>query len=380
MSYAIIRTGGKQFRVEPGKTLRIPTLVGDAGASSRVQRRPPRLRRRQTCTLACRRSRARKVTGEIVKHGRGDKIVVFKYQAPEELREKAGASAGLHRSPHQGHHARLERGDSMAHKKGVGSSRNGRDSNPQYRGVKKFGGEQVIAGNIIVRQCGTKWHPGRNVGLGTDYTIYSLIDGVVKFEHKSKTRYKVSVYPAQATKRPLPDAAFKARKAPRLAGPFFFSRLAHLAGHRACNIVSGSVVVRRDPFTGRSPWQSGTSSKPSSIAPAKRRRTLSMKARFDSRRSELASSPTRRRKHWATPYIARSSRAAELDAETYARLSGTLATHETEADAARAAASRLGATTKARVGGGGAAPAVVGPGVAAATRRYCAAGRISPSI
>ena len=78
---------------------------------------------------------------------------------------------------------------------GVGSSINGRDSNPRYRGIKKFGGEKVIAGNIIVRQCGTKWHPGNNVGLGTDYTIYSLIEGVVKFEHKSKRRYKVSVYP-----------------------------------------------------------------------------------------------------------------------------------------------------------------------------------------
>jgi large subunit ribosomal protein L27 len=86
----------------------------------------------------------------------------------------------------------------MAHKKGVGSSRNGRDSNPQYRGVKKFGGEQVRAGNIIIRQCGTKYHPGRNVGMGNDYTIFSLIDGVVKFEHKSKTRYKISVYPAVA--------------------------------------------------------------------------------------------------------------------------------------------------------------------------------------
>ena len=86
----------------------------------------------------------------------------------------------------------------MAHKKGVGSSRNGRDSNPKYQGVKKYGGEKVIAGNIIVRQDGTKWHPGRNVGMGTDYTIYSLIDGVVKFEHKNRTRFKVSVYPAQA--------------------------------------------------------------------------------------------------------------------------------------------------------------------------------------
>ena len=89
----------------------------------------------------------------------------------------------------------------MAHKKGVGSSKNGRDSNPKYRGIKKFGGEEVIAGNIIVRQVGTVFHPGRNVGLGRDYTIYSLIDGVVKFEHKNKNRQRVSVYPVE---RPAP--------------------------------------------------------------------------------------------------------------------------------------------------------------------------------
>ena len=86
----------------------------------------------------------------------------------------------------------------MAHKKGGGSSRNGRDSNPQMRGIKKYGGEAVRAGNILVRQCGTKWHPGNNVGLGTDYTIFALIDGVVKFEHKDRRRMKVSVYPAEA--------------------------------------------------------------------------------------------------------------------------------------------------------------------------------------
>jgi len=90
----------------------------------------------------------------------------------------------------------------MAHKKGVGSTRNGRDSNPQYRGVKKFGGEQVTAGSIIIRQCGTQFHPGRNVGLGSDYTIYALIEGVVKFEHKSKSRYKVIVDPAAAENAP----------------------------------------------------------------------------------------------------------------------------------------------------------------------------------
>ncbi|HWA59150.1 MAG TPA: 50S ribosomal protein L27 [Gemmatimonadales bacterium] len=86
----------------------------------------------------------------------------------------------------------------MAHKKGVGSSRNGRDSNPQYLGVKRYGGEQVLAGSILVRQRGTKIHPGKNVGLGTDHTIFAKVDGVVKFEHKDKKRMKVSVYPAEA--------------------------------------------------------------------------------------------------------------------------------------------------------------------------------------
>ena len=82
----------------------------------------------------------------------------------------------------------------MAHKKGQGSIKNGRDSNAQRRGVKKFGGELVDAGNIIVRQCGTKWHPGNNVGLGKDYTIFSLIEGHVKFERYRKKGTQVSVY------------------------------------------------------------------------------------------------------------------------------------------------------------------------------------------
>ena len=70
----------------------------------------------------------------------------------------------------------------MAHKKGQGSSRNGRDSNAQFRGVKRFGGQSVTAGTILVRQCGTRFKPGTNVGLGKDYTIYSLIDGTVRFQ------------------------------------------------------------------------------------------------------------------------------------------------------------------------------------------------------
>jgi large subunit ribosomal protein L27 len=81
----------------------------------------------------------------------------------------------------------------MAHKKGGGSTANGRDSNPQYRGVKKYGGETVVAGNIIIRQVGTKFHPGTNVGLGKDFTIFALTDGVVRFERLDRQRQKVSV-------------------------------------------------------------------------------------------------------------------------------------------------------------------------------------------
>ena len=84
----------------------------------------------------------------------------------------------------------------MAHKKGQGSSRNGRDSNSQRRGVKVYGVEKINAGSIIVRQVGTVFHPGINVGLGKDYTIYSKIDGTVKFERLDKKRKKVSVYAA----------------------------------------------------------------------------------------------------------------------------------------------------------------------------------------
>jgi len=82
----------------------------------------------------------------------------------------------------------------MAHKKGVGSSRNGRDSAGKRLGVKRFGGETVTSGSILVRQRGTTFHPGNNVGCGKDYTLYALIDGKVKFERKGKDRQKISVY------------------------------------------------------------------------------------------------------------------------------------------------------------------------------------------
>lgn len=86
----------------------------------------------------------------------------------------------------------------MAHKKGQGSTRNGRDSKPKMRGVKRFAGQEVKAGSVLVRQVGTKFHAGDNVGIGRDWTLFSLIDGVVKFERHGKSKMRVAVYPPAA--------------------------------------------------------------------------------------------------------------------------------------------------------------------------------------
>ncbi len=83
----------------------------------------------------------------------------------------------------------------MAHKKGQGSTRNGRDSKPKYRGVKVFAGQKVTAGSILVRQVGSTYHAGQNVGTGKDYTLWARIDGVVRFERKGRDKKRISVYP-----------------------------------------------------------------------------------------------------------------------------------------------------------------------------------------
>ncbi len=94
----------------------------------------------------------------------------------------------------------------MAHKKGTGSTRNGRDSNSKRLGVKRYGGQVVRAGNILVRQRGTKVYPGKNVGRGNDDTLFALIDGVVTFEHRDRRRKKVSVYPLPVEAEAQPAA------------------------------------------------------------------------------------------------------------------------------------------------------------------------------
>ena len=95
----------------------------------------------------------------------------------------------------------------MAHKKGQGSTRNGRDSLPKMRGVKRFAGQQIRAGSILVRQVGTKYHAGENVGMGRDFTLFALIDGVVKFERQGKDKMRVAVYQAVPAAAAAPAAA-----------------------------------------------------------------------------------------------------------------------------------------------------------------------------
>ena len=95
----------------------------------------------------------------------------------------------------------------MAHKKAGGSSRNGRDSNAQYRGVKRFAGEVVKGGAVLVRQVGTKFHAGSNVGIGRDWTLFSKIDGVVKYERHGKSKMRVAVYPVSGTVAAAASAA-----------------------------------------------------------------------------------------------------------------------------------------------------------------------------
>src|SRR6188472_4397723 len=103
----------------------------------------------------------------------------------------------------------------MAHKKGQGSTRNGRDSNPKMRGVKRFAGQEVKAGSILVRQVGTKFHAGENVGIGRDWTLFAKIDGVVKFERHGKSKMRVAVYPGAAAAACFPRRRFSSAPSSR---------------------------------------------------------------------------------------------------------------------------------------------------------------------
>lgn len=191
--YAVIRTGGKQYRVSQGDILRVEKLAGQAGdkvtlnevlfvgGNGEVKIGTPTLP-------------DAKVTGEIMDQGLAKKIVVFKKKRRKSYSRKRGHRQKLTMLRIMEIRGVAE-GGSMAHKKAGGSSRNGRDSQGQRRGVKVFGGENVRAGNIIIRQLGTRIHPGRNVGMGRDFTLFAKIDGVVRYERLDRERKRVSVFP-----------------------------------------------------------------------------------------------------------------------------------------------------------------------------------------
>ena len=189
--YAVIKTGGKQYRVAKGDKIfveKLPGNVGDAVSFDEVL-----LVGGEALKLGKPLVGGAKVEAKIVEHGRGEKIIIFKFRRRKNYRRKTG-----HRQPFTTRRrSRTSRAETaaMAHKKGAGSTRNGRDSNSQRRGVKVYGGEQVSAGSILVRQVGSTIAPGKNVGLAKDFTLFALVDGVVKYEYRTKDQRKVSVYP-----------------------------------------------------------------------------------------------------------------------------------------------------------------------------------------
>ena len=203
--YAIVRCGGRQEKVALDDVVTVDKLPGEAGSSitlpallvvdgERVISDPAEVGRYQ-------------VTADIVGDAAGPKINMIQYRNKTGYRRRLGhrqrytqvriTSIGAEGKPSQGRRPRLRRRRTeMAHKKGASSSRNGRDSNAQRLGVKRFGGQVVNAGEIIVRQRGTHFHPGEGVGRGSDDTLFALVGGAVEFG-RYRGRRAVSIVPAE---------------------------------------------------------------------------------------------------------------------------------------------------------------------------------------
>ena len=215
MAYAIIKTGGRQYRVAEGDTIDVDLLEGDAGQKmtfgdvlmhadgEKITHGSPSVS-------------GASVTGEVVEQRKDKKVIAFKYRRRKGYHRTVGHRRKLTRVKITGIKLRVEiekrlrrkrrrppskstrstlNFPKMAHKKGQGSVKNGRDSVSKRLGVKKFGSETVVAGNIIIRQRGTKFLPGKNVGLGRDYTIFALVDGQVRFDRAGR---RVNVVPTGA--------------------------------------------------------------------------------------------------------------------------------------------------------------------------------------
>ena len=195
--YAVVKTGGKQYRITPGEKLKVEQIAADVGARSRARSGADGRRRRKRPAGAAHRRR---------RDGQGHRREPrarrqghdFQDAPPQALPEAPGPPPELHRTQDR-QHRRLTEQNTMAHKKAGGSSRNGRDSESKRLGVKSYAGELINAGSIIVRQRGTRFHPGVNVGMGKDHTLFALVDGKVQFATKGKEKKKfVSIVPVTA--------------------------------------------------------------------------------------------------------------------------------------------------------------------------------------
>ena len=207
-SYAVIETGGKQYRVEKGSTLLVDRLTAKEG--DKVDLKPVAFRDKEM--VLGKDLEKVKVDAKVVGHERGPKIRIFKYRPKKGYRKRAGHRSELTRleitdvkmlsrkpaakSDTAPSPPRRRRKPQMAHKKGLGSSRNGRDSNPKMLGVKVFAGQTVNGGEIIVRQRGTRFRPGDGVGLGRDHSIFATRPGVVQFSTGRRGR-TISVVEAE---------------------------------------------------------------------------------------------------------------------------------------------------------------------------------------
>lgn len=198
MKYAIVEKGGKQYKVTEGSTIDVDLFSAEIGDKVSLER-VLLIADGDKINIGNPTVNGAQVKTTVIAHVKGPKIVVFKYRPRNRYRVKTG-----HRQKYirlqidsitlNGKKQAKKRGK-MAHKKGGGSSRNGRDSNSQRLGVKKFGGEHVLSGNIIVRQRGTPIKPGRNVGRGKDDTLFATIEGFVVYENIRDNRKRVTVVP-----------------------------------------------------------------------------------------------------------------------------------------------------------------------------------------
>lgn len=199
--YAVFKTGGQQFKVSAGQKLRVPKIEGEAG--SKINFDHVLLVGGDSLKVGTPEVAGASVEATIKEQVRNPKVTVFKYKRRKNYKRKKGHKQPMtviEISSIKGQFSFVTskihiRGIQMAHKKAGGSTKNGRDSNAQRRGVKAFGGQQVTAGSIIVRQVGSCFHAGEHVGKGKDFTLFAKVTGQVVFERLGKKKQRVRINP-----------------------------------------------------------------------------------------------------------------------------------------------------------------------------------------